>query len=511
MVDGLAMVRARRDPTRRRNVVSRVVSEAHYQLVRHYTKVYRRLSAATTQSQEFQADAKAAEITHPQTAANALYAVHAIAVGWHRFTKSKEGLPQLGGGTSDFFREFRDEWKDPEFRQDAALMLRKDRDITWYEHAQEYAAARWKGSAGNSRRSIVESLTCVTAVLVRDLRGAPDPDTLRAALRKDFNHGRPAALTPDEIRAITWLKRASLPISALNDDSAVTDVLDALASRLDSTPAAPDYYARRLRVTRTCLSYAARKKRLQKNPLLAANLPEHWTPPKADDAVDPRAVGSPQLVAEMLTAATYVGARQGCRFTAFYGCMFYAMMRPAEVARLTKAGCHLPVTGWGRLTFGDSAPAPGKEWTNTGDVHEDRGLKGRSRKSVRKVPVPPELVCLLKEHIEQFDTAPDGSLFRSEQGNPIQPSTWWQVWRKVRALSLTPEQLATSLMKRPYDLRHAGIVWRLNSGVPAPQVAKWAGHSVEVLTRIYAGCVVGLDDVWIARMNAGLRPGLPGT
>ena len=261
-------------------------------------------------------------------------------------------------------------------------------------------------------------------------------------------------------------------------------------------------------VTRTCLSYAVRKKRLRKNPLLAANLPEHWTPPKADDAVDPRAVGSPQLVAEMLTAATYVGARQGCRFTAFYGCMFYAMMRPAEVARLTKAWCHLPATGWGRLTFGDSAPAPGKEWTNTGDVHEDRGLKGRSRKTVRKVPIPPELVRLLREHIEQFGTAPDGSLVRSEQGNPIQPSTWWQVWRKVRVLSFTTEQLVTPLMKRPYDLRHAGIVWRLNSGVPAPEVAKWAGHSVEVLTRIYAGCVVGLDDVWIARMSAGLRPDL---
>jgi hypothetical protein len=70
-----------------------------------------------------------------------------------------------------------------------------------------------------------------------------------------------------------------------------------------------------------------------------------------------------------------------------------------------------------------------------------------------------------------------------------------------------PDQLATPLMKRPYDLRHAGIVWRLNSGVPAPQVAKWAGHSVEVLTRTYAGCVVGLDYVWIARMTGGAAPG----
>jgi hypothetical protein len=36
-------------------------------------------------------------------------------------------------------------------------------------------------------------------------------------------------------------------------------------------------------------------------------------------------------------------------------------------------------------------------------------------------------------------------------------------------------------------------------------VAKWAGHSVEVLTRIYAKCVEGLDDVWINRMEGSLR------
>jgi len=38
-----------------------------------------------------------------------------------------------------------------------------------------------------------------------------------------------------------------------------------------------------------------------------------------------------------------------------------------------------------------------------------------------------------------------------------QPFTYWHVWRKVRALSLTPEQRATPLMKRPYDLGHSGV------------------------------------------------------
>ena len=59
-------------------------------------------------------------------------------------------------------------------------------------------------------------------------------------------------------------------------------------------------------------------------------------------------------------------------------------------------------------------------------------------------------------------------------------------------------------MRRPYDLRHSGVTWRLNSGIPATEVAAWAGHSVEVLMRVYARCVAGLEDVWIARMDASL-------
>ena len=58
-------------------------------------------------------------------------------------------------------------------------------------------------------------------------------------------------------------------------------------------------------------------------------------------------------------------------------------------------------------------------------------------------------------------------------------------------------------MKRPYDLRHSGVTWRLNSGVPATEVAAWAGHSVEVLTRVYARCVVGLGGVG---SGAWIRP-----
>ena len=179
------------------------------------------------------------------------------------------------------------------------------------------------------------------------------------------------------------------------------------------------------------------QEKAHQEPAQQANLPEGWTPPQApDDTLDPRAVGSPALVADMLKACGTVGRRQGPRFQAFYGCMFYALMRPSEVAALTKASCHLPETGWGHLTFADASPAAGRAYTDDGQVHEHRGLKGRTkgrpaphaRRPVRKVPIPPQLVELLRIHIATYGTAPDGRLFRSETGNPIQPSTWWQVW-----------------------------------------------------------------------------------
>ncbi|MFI6320145.1 hypothetical protein ACIBG8_21615 [Nonomuraea sp. NPDC050556] len=64
---------------------------------------------------------------------------------------------------------------------------------------------------------------------------------------------------------------------------------------------------------------------------------------------------------------------------------------------------------------------------------------------------------------------------------------------------LTPDQLDSPLMARPYDLRHAGVTWRLFTGVPAAQAAQWAGRSVEVLQRIYHRCMAGYADVWIDR------------
>jgi integrase len=122
--------------------------------------------------------------------------------------------------------------------------------------------------------------------------------------------------------------------------------------------------------------------------------------------------------------------------------------------------------------------------------------------AVRNLPAAPDAALLraaLRKELNQGDHV--GALTEDE----ARAIAWWQVWQKVRKLSLTPEQLATPLLRRPYDLRHSGVTWRLNSGVPPTEVAAWAGHSVEMLMRVYAKCMTGLEDVWINRMDGALH------
>ena len=68
-----------------------------------------------------------------------------------------------------------------------------------------------------------------------------------------------------------------------------------------------------------------------------------------------------------------------------------------------------------------------------------------------------------------------------------------------------PDQQASPLAARPYDLRHAAVSLWLNAGVPAPTVARRAGHSVEVLLRVYAACIDGEDELANTRISGALR------
>jgi integrase len=384
-------------------------------------------------------------------------------------------------------------------------MAHEDSSLTWYEHACAFADARWPKVAAKGRISLVEGLMAVTPALVTSSRGAPDPEVLRQAMRKwAFNPPQRDSSKSQEIEAaLRWLARSSVPMSALQEASTVSRALEACSRKLDGSAAAPEYYRRRRRTFYGALKYAVREKHLSANPLDGAEDPE-WKAPEVADAVDRRRVANPAQMRALLEAIRSTGKTQGPRLVALYGCMYYGMLRPSEAASLMLTECTLPERGWGLLEFSEVRSAAGRQWTDDGEVHEKRKPKGGPRNAIRRAPIPPELVRLLQEHMDQFGTAPDGRLFRTYRGGIYLPSTLWQVLAKARTRAFSEVQAASPLARRPYDFRHAGISWRLNAGTPAPLVAEWAGHTVEVLLRIYTHCLDGDDVRWFGAMEKAL-------
>ncbi len=68
----------------------------------------------------------------------------------------------------------------------------------------------------------------------------------------------------------------------------------------------------------------------------------------AVEAVDPESVANPRQVRALVAGVREQG-RRGRHLEAFFRCLYYAAMRPAEAAAPRVNQCHLPKTGWGML------------------------------------------------------------------------------------------------------------------------------------------------------------------
>ena len=380
-------------------------------------------------------------------------------------------------------------------------MRRAKHARSWFAFVLAYVDMKWPRAAATTRNSMTDALATVTAALADDRPGQPEVRLLRRALRQFalVPSSRTLPCPAEVAAALGWLERASLPLTELEKPRNVRLALDALTLRMDGTSAAATTIRRKRSVFYNVLDYAAELEELSANSLDRVK----WKPPKVAEAVDRRVVVNPCQACELLTAVTYVGRLwRGRHLRAFVACMYFAALRPGEVKALRKDGCYLPATGWGRLTLSRSRPQSNKRWTDSGEAFDDRGLKHRADDDTRAVPIPPELVTVLREHIEEFGTTEDGRLFRAATGGMIFDTT--HTWTVARTLATTPEQVASPLAARPYDLRHAAVSLWLDGGVAATEVANRAGHSVEVLLRVYAKCIDGGEEAANRRIDEAL-------
>ncbi|WP_219504648.1 tyrosine-type recombinase/integrase [Nonomuraea ceibae] len=378
--------------------------------------------------------------------------------------------------------------------------------VTWWALICAYVDHRWDDVAPNSRRSIADALATATLSLLTGGTGRPAKSDIRQAVSKWAAHKprRASGDVPDDLaHAVAWLEKNTVSVASLADEAVVLETLKGISRTMNGKTAAGTTIARKRAVFYNVLDYAVSPaKLLASNPLVSVK----WKTPKVAEEVSPRRVVNPQQAEALLAEVEKTMAQ----LTAFFAVMYYSALRPAEAAELTADEIDLPDVEsddqWGWFCLGDSAPAVGADWTENGKRRESRELKHRARTAVRPVPIPPPLVAILRAHLTAYGVSPDGHLFVGERGGPLSESVYGRVWQKARKGALSTAEAASPLAARPYDLRHACVSTWLNAGVPAPQVAEWAGHSVNVLLRVYAKCIVGQDDFARKLISEALKP-----
>ena len=392
-------------------------------------------------------------------------------------------------------------------------MARELHSRTWYEHAVAFADMKWSRASAKQRKSIAEALATVTPALLATDRGRPGDADLRAALYGwAFNKNRRDAGPPAGRLAgvVTWVKANTVKLPALADDAAIVRrALDTLATLTDGRRAAANTVARKRAVFYGALRYAVELRLLDRNPI------EHvaWKAPKGNDGVVDRKAVVNHDQARALLAAVREAMPE---LEAFFGCMYYAALRPEEALHLRVDEYERPEApgGWGWLHLSGATVTTGAGWADSAGTTEDRGLKHRASTATRDVPAAPRLCTLIDAHLERFKPGADGRMFVTRRGpsgrptfgpaRPVPDGTYTAVWRKARGLALAQAQRRTPLAGRPYDLRHAAVSTWLNAGVPAPQVAEWAGHSVHVLLKVYAKCIDGQVDAALQKIATAL-------
>lgn len=192
----------------------------------------------------------------------------------------------------------------------------------------------------------------------------------------------------------------------------------------------------------------------------------------------------------------------------FYACLYYAALRPLEALKLRESDLHLPKKGGEGSTWPPPPPVRAPPGPTT---HRPPGARPEAphcprdphhSRPARTLPAAARPHQALRHYPGRSDL-PDGQR-RPPAGLRLQRG----LDRGPRG-ALTPAQYRSPLGRRPYDLRHAAVSLWLNSGVPATEVARRAGHGVAVLLKIYAHGTCGQADAANQRITDASAPRRP--
>ena len=256
------------------------------------------------------------------------------------------------------------------------------RDLRVHEWSRRWLAEQWQEWQPRTRTSATEGLARFVTTAVE--HGAKPPEGLRVYLY--------SALSPDsegrrEAQYERWMAKNCLTLGEL-DRERIAEIDRRLALKLDGSPMAANTANRIRIVARACVQAA-----MEAGAISADAWPQRSKSrarrkvARTKRNVDVRSLPGPRAMAEAIDAI--VTQQPGSRtYRVMTAVAYYAGLRPSEVVMLRVRSVELPVDGWGRLDITEA------------DISFDE--PGEPKTGPRTVPIPPVLVAMLLEWVEQL-------------------------------------------------------------------------------------------------------------
>ncbi|MDQ3431820.1 MAG: site-specific integrase [Actinomycetota bacterium] len=398
---------------------------------------------------------------------------------------------------------------DPQARRFVPLTHRlaaaEEDGRTFYDHACDYFTRQWHRWEPATRRNGQRDLATACVYL---MRGEVDPLTADERVAA-FAYLRDVALTvpaPHELtreqrRWEEWLRKWSLPLREITDgdlrafiERIRTEALDGTKRRL-----ADSSVARTRAVVRAAFTNARKRRLIDWDPWDGVES----EPLRDHDKVDPDLVMDPPQVRCVARACGAIEAR----YEVFVLVQGLCGLRPGEATDLRRRDVDL-ADEHECLTFGGTRSEVPDRFFVEGESRR-RPLKGRGPKARRTVPIPAELVPLLRWHLDHLvGKGANALVFTNRNGRPVNSSNFHRdIWSKARDAVF--EEDSPLRAARRHDLRHSAITTWLNAGIPLKTAQRWSGHkTLSVLLDTYLGVMKADEEVARERFEAALNRNL---
>jgi integrase len=216
-----------------------------------------------------------------------------------------------------------------------------------------------------------------------------------------------------------------------------------------------------------------------------------------DELDDPRSLALPDWQALCDLAAALV-ARSADHFQGWGDVVIFAACTAARIGEVSGIRCaDIDREAWTWIVRRQTTPSPG------GLI--DKGTKG---KRARTVPLIEEVRPLIERRLDAVGHDPAARIFTGPRGGRITTA----VLRDATHWDEVVTQLGYEHLRR-HDLRHTGLTWMADAGVPVHVLRKIAGHGSLVTTQRYlhpdAQSIADAGTALSAHLTANWSPNGP--